>query len=125
MGSTGDDSADDAAEFVGDKAVEIEDTSKFDGVVDGERDCPDAGVADDGDNVPESEPEIEAVVVVEAVPVVEAETVLEVDDWEAEPAPAVVTTKESIVNSLGPTPVPTVSWSVCCLFSRPLTLKYV
>ncbi len=44
---------------------------------------------------------------VDAVPEVKADPEAEADNEEVEPAPASVTTKQSSVNTLGPTPLPT------------------
>ncbi len=101
---------------------------------DDEMDCPDDLAADDGEDV--FEPESAVVVVIDAVPEVKAEPEVEaeaeVGNDEVGPDPALalafasVTTKQSIVNSLGRVPSPTtMTWRVCCLFSRPLTLKNV
>ncbi len=130
--------SDDAAEPEGDEVDNIEDISRMNGAVpvdDGdETACP-------GVDVPVFEPDDTIVDVVDDVPEVKAEPEPEPEpepaadadagDEEVGPAPApalasVTATKESTVNSLSSTPSPTTRISrVCCLFSRPLTLKNV
>jgi len=126
--------SDDAAEPEGDEVDNIEDISRMNGAVPvdegDETDCP-------GVDVPVLEPDNAIVDVVDDVPEVKAEPEPEPEiaadadagDEEVGPAPAlasVTATKESTVNSLSSTPSPTTRISrVCCLFSRPLTLKNV
>jgi len=95
--------SDDTAEPEGDEVDSVEDTFRINGVpVDDERDCPDDLVVDGKEDVFEPASTVDA-------PEVKAEPEAEADNEEVEPAPASVTTKQSSVNTLGPTPLPTTS----------------